>query len=178
LDGDFGEQLLHELMRCDRLPELLPLARIAEAGIEATLRDADAARGERDSAVVQRRHRDPEAVALRAQAILVGHPYTVERQLGRVLCTEPELALDARRAESVRLRRDEKARQAAGALSAGSCEHERDPGPRAERDEDLRPGEHPLAPVALGPRPEARRVPARAGLGQRAPAHPLPPPQL
>src|SRR5215210_3634889 len=61
LNRDLGEELLHELERCDRPAELLPLLGVGEAGLEAALPDPDAAGGERDAPVVERgqRHLQP-----------------------------------------------------------------------------------------------------------------------
>src|SRR5829696_5218169 len=43
LDGDLGQQLLHELERGDGTAELAPFRRVGEAGFEAGLADADTA---------------------------------------------------------------------------------------------------------------------------------------
>ena len=51
-------------------------------------------------------------------------------------------------------------------LAARPREDERDPGPRAERDEDLRAVDHPLVAVTHRARHERRRIGARARLRQ------------
>ena len=72
--------------------------------------------------------------------------------------------------EARRVGRHEEARDPARPLAARAREDERDAGPRAERDEDLRAAEHPVAAVALRARDEARRIRAGARLGQRVAA--------
>jgi hypothetical protein len=100
LDRDVGEQLLHELEARDRAPELCARLRVGDRRVEAALRDAHAAGAERDAPVVERGHRDLEAGAEVAEPVGVGDADTVEEELGRVLRTQAELALDRPRLEA------------------------------------------------------------------------------
>src|SRR4029450_7081807 len=154
LDGELRQALLHELERCDRAPELLPVLCIGDACLEAALADPDAARRQRDPTVVERRQRHPQPAALFAEHIRRRNPHTVERELTGVLRAQAELAFDRLSLEARRVGRDEEA----GDLLAGTCEHERQAGPGAEGDEDLRAGDLPAVAVALGAGREAARV--------------------
>ena len=60
-----------------------------------------------------------------------------------------------------------------GPCAAGPGEDDRRRGPGAERDEDLRAGQHPVVAVALCARRERCRVRPAAGLGQRVAAERL-----
>ena len=57
-----------------------------------------------------------------------------------------------------------------GPVAARAREDDRGRGPAAERDEDLRAGQHPLVAVALGPGRERGGIGAAAGLGERVAA--------
>src|SRR5262249_58871195 len=164
------DQLLDELEARDRFAELRPLARVADRGGEAALRDPDAAGGERDAAVVERRHRDLEAVALGAESVGVVHPDVLEEELRGVLRAEAELALDRPRAETGAVGRDGEARDAAGAVGAGAGEDGREARPAPKRDEQLGAVQDPAAAVALCAPRAAAGIGARARLRQRVAA--------
>ena len=66
------------------LPNWRRSARI-HAGVEAALRDSDAAGSERDAAVVEGRHRHLEALAFGAEPARVGDADAVEKHFGGVL---------------------------------------------------------------------------------------------
>ena len=103
-----------------------------------------------------------------------GHADAVERELRGVLGAQPELALHRPRLEALRARRDEERRDPPRALAARAREDDRRLGPGAERDEDLRAGQHPVVAVRrFGPRRQRRGVGAAAGLGERVAAEPL-----
>ena len=81
LHAHVGDHRLHELERRDRAPELLALLGVGDRGVERALADADAARGDRVAAGVERAHGDLEAVAdLAHQRVVVDlHGVEVER---------------------------------------------------------------------------------------------------
>src|SRR6266511_2121752 len=178
LDRDLRDQLLDELERGDRPAELLPLARIRNARLEAALADPDAPGRQRDPTVVERRHRDLEALALRAEPRRVRHADAFEKELARVLRAQAELALDRPRLEPRRIRRNEEAREPARALASAAREDQRNPRPRPERDEDLLPADQPVGTVALGAGDEARGIGPRSRLRQRVAAERLARPEL
>ena len=157
-----------------RPAELPALARVCDRRVEAALRDPDAPGAERDAAVVERRHRDLEALAELAEPRRVGDADAVEEELGGVLRAQAELALDRPRLEAGGVGRDDEARDAARPGLARAREDERVRRPRAERDEDLLAAEHPVVAVAHGARLERRPGPsrrrARSARSSRAPA--------
>ena len=71
------------------------------------------------------------------------------------------------------LGRDEEGADPLRPLAARPGEDDRRLGPRAERDEDLRAGQHPVVAVAFGSGGQRSRVGAAAGLGERVAAERL-----
>ena len=114
--------------------------------------------------MVERRHGHLEAGTELAEPALVRHADAVEKELGRVLRPQAELALDRTRFEAGGVGRDDEAGDPARACLAGAGEHERMRRPRAERDEDLLTAQQPVGAVTLGPRLEPAGVRAGARL--------------
>src|SRR5439155_20282738 len=78
------DELLHELVRGDRLAERVPLRRVRYGRVDGGLSLSDRAGGDGVATRVERGHRDLEAVTDRTEAHRVGDAHVVEDQLARV----------------------------------------------------------------------------------------------
>src|SRR5882762_1298177 len=82
--GHVREQELDRLELGDRLPELPPLARVLERGVQRGLRDSDRHRPDRDAPAVEGLHELLEALAFLAfllEEILLGQLHVLEEEL-------------------------------------------------------------------------------------------------
>ena len=162
-----------ELVAADLLAERLPLARVLDRALEARADHAARARGDREAAVVERVHRDLEALALLADQVLGRHLDVLEEELARRARPDPELVLlVARREARHPLLEHERADALVRRGRIGLREDERVVGDGRVRDpvllavQDVR--------VALAPRGRAHRGdvrarrPARSGRSTRA----------
>ena len=68
--GHLRDELLDELVLADLLAEGVSLVGVADARVEARLREPDGAGGHRVAALVDGAHRDEEALALLADPVL------------------------------------------------------------------------------------------------------------
>ena len=85
----------------------------------------------------------------------------------------PSLPFIGLASKPVRARGDEEGADPLRPFPAGAGEDDRRLGPGAERDEDLRAGQHPAVTVLFRARRERGRVGAAARLGQRVAAEPF-----
>ena len=76
--------------------ERLPLARVLDRALEARAHDAARARGDREAALVERVHRDLEALALLADQVLGRHLDVLEEELAGRAGPDAELVLGVR----------------------------------------------------------------------------------
>src|SRR5213076_630620 len=83
----------HELVAADLLPELLALARVLDGALEARAHDAARARRDGEAALVERVHRDLEALPLLADEVLRRHLDVLEEELPRRAGPDAELVL-------------------------------------------------------------------------------------
>ena len=73
--------------------ELLPIFHVLGRRGEGASRDADHLRPDADAAAVERVDRDLVSLTHRAEHVGLGHLDTIENQLGRARCADPELVL-------------------------------------------------------------------------------------
>ena len=167
LDDHVGDHLLDELEAGDRDAELAALLGVLDRRLDAALADPDAAGGDAVAAVVERAHRDLEAVADLAEQRVVADLDLVERDLGGVGGAQAELAVDLLGGEAVALGRDRKqARPRCFLLGVGLGEDQRDLGEVAERDPHLLAADRPAGVGLRRPGAKVGSVGAGVGLGQ------------
>ena len=90
----FGDHLLDQLVLADLLAKRLALVGVLERRIEARLGEAHRAGRNREAALVDRAHRDREALAFLADAVLGGHANVVEVDLAGIAGMDAELGFD------------------------------------------------------------------------------------
>src|SRR5262249_17176834 len=99
-----------ELVAPDRLAERLASLRILRGVVRRTLRDAESLRRDARPRAVEDAHRDREALALVAEAVLGGNEAAVEEDLAGRRALDPELRLDPPDLEPGRVRLDDERR--------------------------------------------------------------------
>ena len=83
-DRHVGALERDRLVAADRAAERLALARVRDRRVEASLREPDRERGDRDAALVENAQEGLEALAARAEQVVLGNAATVEDELVRV----------------------------------------------------------------------------------------------
>ena len=159
---------MDELKLRDRPTERGPVARVRNRVLEASLRDADRARGDPEASAFNGGHGDAEAVALVPEQGVWAEANVVEHDLTRAERPEPELVLVRVQDQAGRVTRDDErgdATVAQRAIEARERDEER--GDVEVRDPGLGAVEHEIAPVTPVGRGQGRDVAARAWLGHR-----------
>ena len=95
--GHLREHLLDQLVLADLLAERLALVGVLERRVEARLGEPDGAGGDGEPALVDRAHRDQEALALLADPVLDRHAHVVEVDQAGVAGPDAELAVERAR---------------------------------------------------------------------------------
>src|SRR3954447_21387833 len=106
------DHVLHELVAADLLPERLALARVLDGALEARAHDAARARRDGEAALVERVHRDLEALPLLADEVLRRHLDVLEEELPGRAGPDPELVLRVAGRDSLPLALDDERRDA------------------------------------------------------------------
>ena len=167
LHAHVGDHELQALEVADGMAELLALLHVVQRVVECALRDAHGLRGDRDAGVVQRLHRDAEALADLADDAVAGDADVVEVDLAGGGALDAQLLLGRAERDAVVGLLDDERRDALGALvGVGLREHRvvlRDAG---VGDPALDAVEHPVVAVADGLGLLVRGVGPGVGLGQ------------
>jgi hypothetical protein len=166
--GHLGERELDRLEAGDRLAELVALLGVGASRVEGALGGAETERGDRDAPAVEDLERLDEAFAdVTQQAVLAGKA-VLHDHLGGVRGPDAELVLLLAGAEAFHPLVEHEGGDVvmAGTLGVGDREHHADVAFLAVGGEGLGAVEHPTAVGPLGPRPCARGIGARTGLGQ------------
>src|SRR5688572_7988626 len=163
-----GQHELDALEGGDRLAELLALLGVADGGVERGLGDADGHGAGGRPRDVEGAHGDLEALPLGAEALSRGDRAVGEVQRDRRRGADAELLLLLADREARRALLDQERRHALRPLGEIDGREDRDDvGVVAVRAPLLGAVEHVVVAAANGRGPEARRVGAGAGLGQR-----------
>src|SRR5260221_92055 len=154
-------------MAGDRFAERLPLRRVGDRRVDAGLRDADRAGGDRIAARIERAHRDLEALADLAEPVRIRNANVVEDELRRIARAEAELPVEALAPVFLLAPLEEERGDPLVALGRiGLREHEREAAHAAVADPGLAAAQDPIVPVALRARAQLRRVAADLGFGE------------
>ena len=147
------------------LAEGLPLLRVLAGDVVGGLGDPDRLRGDPDPAAVEGLHRDAEALVLLVQQPVPVDERAFDDEVVRRRRVEPELLLVARDADVVGV--EDEGADAARARRSESVRAKREERARvaAVRDPLLRAGDPPAVAVGLGAR--AQRAGVGAGLRAR-----------
>ena len=160
-----GEPGAGELQIGERLAEQLAGRRVPNRLVKRAAGKPQRRRADRRAEHVERRHRDLEAFAWRAQQVLGRHLGAVERK--RADRMRRHQVDHLRDLESGRSRLDHECRQALGARClAGAGEHDVKVGDAGIGDPGLGPVEAPLVAIAAGRRGKCGDVGAGLGFGQ------------
>src|SRR5919109_4541076 len=95
-----ADHALDELVLGDRYAEGLPLHGVLDAGLQAGLDQPRRAGGDGVAPVVERGHRDLEALALLAEAVRRRHPHVLEHDRAGIAGAHAELAVNTRRPDA------------------------------------------------------------------------------
>ncbi len=108
-----------------RLPKVLPLVGVLHRRLQARPDDADRAGGDREPALVERVHRDLEALALCADQVLGRHLHVREEELAGRARPDAQLVLDLAGLDALPRALDDERRDAAvGGVGVGLGEDE------------------------------------------------------
>ena len=163
-----AQHLLHHLELADRLLEDDALPGVARRDVDAGLREADRARGDAEAAVLDRVHRDLEALALLADEGVLRHPHLVEDELAGRERPEAVLVLERMRGHALGVGIDDEGADALAArLLVGSEVGEGEVVARdvEEADPHLRAADHVVVAVPPAGRVHVGDVGARPRLG-------------
>src|SRR3989442_5859324 len=174
------DHLLDELVLADGPAEGLPLPGVLRRRVQASADEAGRPRGHGVAAVLEREHRDPEALALLPEPVLRRHLHVVHREAAGVAGDDPPLLLDRVRAEALeRALHDEGAEPAVVPalllLLVGPGEDDEVVGDVGEADPHLLAVEDVTVALAHRGGLDADRIAPRVGLGEPVGGDLLPP---
>src|SRR6266540_2833025 len=165
--GHVGQHLLDELVVADLLAKRLPLAGVRHGCVQGGLAETDGPRRNGVAALVDRAHRDEEALALLAHAILQRHLAVVEVDDAGVAGSNAELAVQRRRGEAAEPPLDDEGRDGPMTLRpVQRGEDEEVVGDVRQADPDLLAVEDVAVAAPSGRRLECAGVRAHPGLGE------------
>ena len=153
------DELLDQLVLADLLPEGVPLMGVSHAGIDAGLGEADGAGSDGEPPLIDGAHRDQEALAFLADAVLLGDPDVIEVDEPGVAGADAELAVERAGGKPVHAPfDDERGHALVPLLAVDRGEDQEVVGEVRQADPDLLPVEAICVAVATCGRPEVARV--------------------
>ena len=175
LDLRVREHPLDGLEFGDGLSELLTILGVGDGHVDRAVAETERQRRDRDATAIEDLHRVGEAGVDLADAVRVGDANVLEGELDGVARAHAELLEVLRRAETRGAVLDDERGDAlvARRFFVRAREHDAEAADAALRDEHLGAVQHPVVALAHGRRAKARRVAARARLGERPGREPL-----
>ena len=172
--GHARDFLLHQLVTTNLATEGLAFFGVLDAGLQRGADQPSCPGGHRVTAVVQRRHRDPEPLALLAQPVLGRHTHILTMHPAGGASAQAQFAVDVAAGDAGPVGLNDEGRKLfvrIGALRIGAREPEDVMGQAGQRDPHLLAVDDVLRSVATGSGSHGSHVTACACFGQAKHRH-------